>query len=46
MTYFLLVYFILFSLHKTWEKKQCISEKMALLKVLFIKIKNPLILIK
>ena len=29
-----------FSLYKKWNKKLCISEKMASLKVLFIKIKT------
>ena len=35
-----------FSFYKTWNKKQFILKKIASLKVLFIKIKDPLILMK
>ena len=34
--------FDFFSLYKKWNKKLCISEKIVLLKVLFIKIKKPI----
>ena len=38
--------FFSFSLYKTWNKKQFISEKMASSKMFFIKIKDLLILMK